>query len=110
MKFNNVTLLIIAITIVLVLAILAALIWAGREPDQIIYLIIAMIGPVIPGVANYAKTQRIERQVQDVQGKVNGRMTQLIEKATTNGHELPAAAYDGLDAEPPAPRPAAGTP
>lgn len=99
MKMNNTTLLIAAVTFVLVLAILAALIWAGREPDQIIYLIIAMVGPIIPGVANYTKTQRIERQVQDVQGKVNGRMTQLIEKATTNGHELPPEVYAGLDAD-----------
>lgn len=104
MKVNNTTLLIASVTIVLVLAILAALIWAGREPDQIIYLIIALIGPVIPGVANYAKTQRIERQVQDVQGKVNGRMTQLIEKATTNGHDLPPEVYEGLDVAPPAVR------
>lgn len=100
MKINNTTLLIIAVTVVLILAILAALIWAGREPDQIIYLIIALIGPVIPGVANYAKTQKLASQVNDVQTKVNGRMTQLIEKATSAGHQLPEDVYEGLDAQP----------
>lgn len=102
MKITNVTLAIAALTLVAILAIVAVLIYTGRAPDQIVYLIVALVGPMIPGAANYVKTQRIERQVQDVQGKVNGRMTQLIEKATTNGHDLPPEVYAGLDT-PPAP-------
>lgn len=101
MKITNVTLAIAALTLVLVLAIVAALIWAGRAPDQIVYLIVALIGPMIPGAANYLKTQALTRSVQDVQTKVNGRMTQLIEKATTNGHTLDHDVYDGLDAPAP---------
>lgn len=102
MKITNVTLAIAAATLVAVLAIIAALIWTGRAPDQLVYLIVALVGPVIPGVATYAKTQGLAAKVEDVQHKVNGRMTQLIEKATSNGHELPADVYEGLDQQPPA--------
>lgn len=103
MKITNVTLAIAAATLVAVLVIVALLIWAGRAPDQIVYLIVALIGPMIPGAATYLKTQSMGRDLRDVQSKVNGRMTQLIEKATAAGHELSPDDYAGLDLEPPAP-------
>ncbi len=100
MKITNVTLAIAAVTLIAVLAIVAVLIYTGRAPDQVVYLLLALVGPMIPGAATYAKTQSLGAQVRDVQAKVNGRMTQLIEKATTNGHTLTEDETAGLDSPP----------
>lgn len=99
MKLNNWTIVIVAVSLVLILGLVTLLEAMGKDSGDLIYLILTI--PSVLGVGQLVQTSRVAKQVEAVEHKVNGRMTQLIEKATANGHDV--SEYDDVPrADPPA--------
>lgn len=71
MKLNTWTTAVILASLVAVIAIVAGLVWVGKDPASVIYLISAILVPTIASLLGVRKAVQTERKVDDVKGEVD---------------------------------------
>jgi hypothetical protein len=79
---------IVAFVIVAALGMFTFLIYAERDISPLANLLLTFVAVATGAGVTYAKAGTVQRVVEEVKANVNGRMTQLIEKAAAAGHDV----------------------
>ena len=104
MKITTGMLAIMAFVVVSALGMFTFLIYQEKDISPLANLLLTFVAVATGAGVTYAKAGSVQKAVEEVRANVNGRMTQLIDKAAANGHNVTAdrAALDA-GATPPHP-------
>lgn len=88
MKLTTGMVAVLAFVIVSALAMFTFLIYTERDITPLASLVLTLVGLAVGSGVNYAKAGQVQKVAEEVKAHVNGRMTQLIEKAAANGQDV----------------------